>query len=190
MNKFFGETNLVDAPIIHALFNNTKLSWIWLIARVYVGYQWVTASLHKLSDPAWMQTGEALKGYWMRAVSIPEAPAKPPINYEWFRTFIQSLLDNQSYVWFGKLIAIGEFLVGIALILGIFVGLAAFFGGLMNLNFLLAGSLSSGPVLLVLEILIVIAWKIAGHLGVNYFIHKHFGTFWQPGPLLKKQKTV
>lgn len=187
MTKFFGPTPLVDAPIIKAIFGNTKMAWLWLIVRVYVGYQWINASLHKLSDPAWMQTGAALKGYWTNAVRIPEAPARPPINYEWYRAFIQSLLDNESYVWFAKLVAVGELLVGIALIIGLFVGLAAFFGGLMNMNFLLAGSLSSGPVLLILEILLMIAWKIAGHLGVNYFIHKHFGTFWQPGPGLRKK---
>jgi len=66
------------------------------------------------------------------------------------------------------------------LILGLFVGVAAFFGSAMNFNFLLAGSISAGPLLLVLQILLMIAWKIAGHLGVNYYIHKRFGTFWQP----------
>lgn len=186
MSTFFGPTKLEDAPLIKALFNNTKWSWLWLIVRVYVGYQWLTASLHKLVDPKWMQTGEALKGYWLNAVRIPEAPARPPINYDWYRTFIQSMLDSQSYVWFAKLIAVGEFLVGVALIIGLFVGLAAFFGGLMNFNFLLAGSLSSGPVLLLLEILLMVAWKTAGHLGVNYFIHKYLGTFWQAG-LIKQR---
>lgn len=187
MAKFFGPTELQDAPAVKALFSNTKLAWIWLIVRVYVGYQWFEASLHKLSDPAWMSTGEAIKGYWLHAVSIPEAPARPPIYYDWYRSFIQLLLDSGSEVWFGKLIAVGELLVGIALIIGLFVGVSAFLGGLMNMNFLLAGSLSSGPVLLVLEILLVIAWKTAGHLGVNYFVHKHFGTFWQPGPGLRKK---
>lgn len=188
MSAFFGPSQLTNAPFIKSLFSNTKWSWLWLIVRVYVGYQWVNASLHKLSDPAWMQTGEALKGYWSNAVRIPEPPARPPINYEWYRSFIQSMLDNQSYVWFAKLIAIGEMLVGVALIIGLFVGLAAFFGGLMNWSFLLAGSLSAGPVLLVLEILLIVAWKIAGHLGVNYFVHKNFGTFWQPGPVLKRKQ--
>ena len=187
MAKFFGQSELQDAPIIKALFSNTKLAWIWLIVRVYVGYQWVEASLHKLSDPAWMKTGEAIRGFWLHAVSIPEAPATPPIHYEWYRSFVQSLLDSGSYVWFGKLIAIGELLVGIALIIGLFVGLAAFFGGVMNMNFLLAGSNSSGPVMLLLEILLMIAWKTAGHLGANYFVHKFFGTFWQPGPGLRKK---
>ena len=135
MSKFFGPSQLQDAPFIKFMFSNTKMAWLWLVVRVYVGYQWVNASLHKLSAPEWMQTGDALKGYWMHAVSIPEAPAKPPINFEWYRSFIQSMLDSQTYVWFAKLIAIGEFVVGIALIIGLFVGLAAFFGGVMNLQF-------------------------------------------------------
>lgn len=180
MSKFFGPSELKEAPIVRFLFSDTRMAWLWLIARVYVGYQWVEASLHKLSAPEWMQTGFALKGYWENAVKIPEAPARAPIYFDWYRQFIQSMLDSDAYVWFAKLIAVGEFLVGIALIIGLFAGTAAFFGGLMNLNFLLAGSLSSGPILLILEILLVIAWKISGHLGVNYFIHKRFGTFWQP----------
>ncbi len=187
MSKLFHPSHLEDAPFIKSIFSNTKWAWLWLAVRIYVGYQWLNASLHKLSDPKWMQTGEALKGYWTNAVRIPEAPAKPPINYDWYRSFIQTMLDRESYVWFAKLIAVGELLVGVALIIGLFVGVAAFFGGLMNFNFLLAGSLSSGPVLLLLEILLMIAWKISGHWGVNYFIHKYFGTFWQPGPGLKRK---
>lgn len=189
MSKFFGDTTLVDMPVFRALFNNPKLSWVWLLARVWVGVQWVQGSLHKLSDPAWMQTGDALKGFWMHVVAIPEAPARPLITFDWYRTFIQSLIDSNSHVWFAKVISISELLVGIALILGVFAGTAAFFGGLMNLSFMLAGSTGAGPLMLVIEILLMVAWKIAGHIGVNYFIHNKFGTFWQPGPLLKKQKS-
>ena len=186
-NFLFGPHNLEDAPAIKAIFNSPKFAWLWLIVRVYLGYQWVTASLHKLSSPDWMQTGVALKGYWAHAVAIPEAPAKAAINYAWYRSFLQSLLDSNSYVWFAKLIAVGEFLVGIALIAGVFVGLAAFFSFLMNFNFLLAGSLSSGPVLLVLAMLLMIAWKIAGYYGLNRLWLKYVGTFWQPGVWFKKK---
>jgi thiosulfate dehydrogenase [quinone] large subunit len=186
-NFLFGPHNLEDAPAIKAIFNSPKFAWLWLIVRVYVGYNWVNASLHKLSSPAWMQTGDAIKGYWMHAVTVPEAPASAPIYYAWYRNFLQSMLDNNSYVWFGKLIAVGELLVGIALIAGIFVGLAAFFSFLMNLNFLLAGSLSSGPVLLVLAMLLMIAWKIAGYYGLNRLWLKYVGTFWQPGIWFKKK---
>ena len=110
--------------------------------------------------PKWMQTGEAIKGFWMRAVAVPEAPAKPLITFEWYRSFLQGLIDSNAQVWFGKLIAVGELLVGIALIAGIFVGIAAFFSFLMNFNFLLAGSNSTGPLLVVLAMLLMIAWKM------------------------------
>jgi thiosulfate dehydrogenase [quinone] large subunit len=186
-NALFGPHNMVDAPIINAIFNSTKFAWLWLIVRVYLGYQWIHSSLGKFEDPKWMQTGEAIKGYWTRAVAIPEAPARPAIYYGWYRDFIQGLLDSNSHVWFGKMIAVGEFLIGLGLILGAFVGMAAFFSALMNMNFLLAGSLNSGPVLLVLAILIMIAWKIAGYYGLNRFIFKHIGTFWKPGLWFRKK---
>jgi thiosulfate dehydrogenase [quinone] large subunit len=186
-NFLFGPHNLEDAPAIKAIFNSPKFAWLWLIVRVYLGYQWVTASLHKLSDPKWMQTGDAVKGFWMNAVKIPEAPARPAITFDWFRSFLQSLIDSNAQVWFGKLIAVGELLVGIALIAGIFVGMAAFFSFLMNLNFMLAGSNSTGPLLLVLAMLLMIAWKIAGYYGLNRFIFKYIGTFWKPGLWFRKK---
>ena len=183
----FGPTIMENPGMIDALFNKTNFSWLWLIVRVFVGLQWLTASLQKLSSPAWMQTGDALKAYWLNAVAIPASPAKPLIYYTWFRVIIQSLLDHQSYVWFGKMIAIGELLVGLSLILGFMVGVAAFFGAVMNLSFLLAGSLGSGPVLLVLEMLLLIAWKTAGYYGLDRYFFSFIGAPWKPGRWFQKK---
>jgi len=184
---FFGPTHMDNPKMIDALFGKTNFSWLWLIVRIFVGIQWLSASIHKLSSPAWIQTGEALKAYWMNAAAIPAAPAKPVIYYDWYRTFIQSLLNHQSYLWFGKLIAIGELLVGLALILGFLVGLTAFFGGLMNLSFMLAGSLGSGPVLIVLEMLLVVAWKTAGYYGLDRYFFNFIGAPWKPGRWFQKK---
>ncbi len=49
-------------------------------------------------------------------------------------------------------------------------GLAAFFGGFMNFNYLLAGSVSVNPILLVLEIGLVLAWRIAGWWGIDRWL--------------------
>lgn len=187
MNNLNNSVTMSDPPIANALFNNTKLAWIWLIVRVYVGYEWITAGLEKLESPAWMQGGTALKGYWTSAIAIPAAPAKPAITYGWYRDFIQFLLNQQSYVWFGKLVSIGEFLVGVALILGIFVGFAALFGGLMNFNYMLAGSASTNPVLFLLAILLILAWKVAGYWGLDRFVLRWLGTPWKPGDLFQKK---
>jgi thiosulfate dehydrogenase [quinone] large subunit len=96
------------------------------------------------------------------------------------------LLDSNSHVWFAKLVVAGEILIGIALILGLFTAIAAFFGGFMNWNFMMAGTASTNPVLLVLSILLILAWKTAGHWGVDRFILPIIGTTWQLGKLFQK----
>src|ERR1700690_1094530 len=108
---------ITDPPFAASFFGSPRWAWLWLIARVYIGYQWITAGLEKLQTPAWSQTGLALKGFWMGAVAIPAAPARPAITYDWYRAFLQALLNAQSYVWFSKLIIAGEILIGLALIL-------------------------------------------------------------------------
>ena len=77
------------------------------------------------------------------------------------------MLNHEWYTWFAKLIAIGEALVGIGLIVGALVGIAAFFGTFMNFNFMMAGSASSNPVLFGLAVFLVLGWKIAGYFGVD-----------------------
>jgi thiosulfate dehydrogenase [quinone] large subunit len=88
-------------------------------------------------------------------------------------------VDNGSYVWFAKLIAIGELLIGVGLIVGAFVGIAAFFGALMNWIFIMAGSASTNGLLLVGAIVLILAWKVAGYYGADYFLLRYLGTPWQ-----------
>ena len=166
-----------NPPIARFLFEDTRFAVVWLVIRVLLGLSWIDAASHKLGDPKWMQTGEALKGYWTNAVRIPET-GKPAIAFDWYRGFIQGLLDSGAYVWFAKLVAVGELLIGVALIVGAFVGIAAFAGGLMNWNFLMAGSASTNPLLFLAAILLVLAWKTAGYYGVDRFLLPRLGTPW------------
>jgi thiosulfate dehydrogenase (quinone) large subunit len=190
MKRLSTTTAMTDAPFFTNLFNSPRWAWLWLVARVWLGYEWIQAGWHKVTSGDWMTTGETLKGFWERAVAVPEAPARPLINYDWYRSFIQMLLDTKSYTWFAKLVAVGEVLVGVALILGIFVGFAAFFGGLMNLSYLLAGTVSTNPLMLVLAILLLVAWKTAGYFGGDYFVHKYVGTPWNKGLWFKKKSAA
>lgn len=167
-----------DPPLAKFLFSDTRFGIVWLVVRVLLGWEWLQAGLHKLEDPRWMETGEALQGYWTRAVAIPET-GRPAITYSWYRDFLQGLLDSGSYVWFAKLVAIGEFLVGLGLIVGLFVGIAAFFGVLMNWNFIMAGSASSNGFLMIVGILLILAWKTAGYYGLDRYALPYLGTPWK-----------
>ncbi len=178
---------LSDPPAARALFDSTRLAWLWLIVRLYLGYEWFTAGWEKLQNPAWSVTGAALKGFWTNAVAVPAAPARPAIAFGWYRSFIQFLLDTNAYTWFSKLVIAGEILVGIALILGIFTGIAAFFGGLLNWNFMMAGSASTNPFMFLLTVFIILAWKTAGWWGLDRWVLPALGTPWAPGKAFKNR---
>ena len=175
---------LLDNPRwVAALFNSTEFGWVWLIARVYVGWGWLHSGWEKVNSDGWMAGGASLQGYWQRAVAIPET-GRPAITYDWYRAFLQYLLDAETFTWFAKLVAFGEVLVGIALLLGIFTGIAAFFGAFMNWNFMLAGSASTNPVMGIVGIGIMVAWKTAGWWGLDRFVLPYVGAPWERGPVL------
>lgn len=167
-----------DPPFVHKLLNDRRFSVLWLVLRIWLGIQWVEAALGKIGNPAWVDGGAALKGFWSGAVAIP-ADGRPAIAFDWYRGFLQTLLEAEAYTWFAPMVAYGELLVGIALILGAFTGFAAFFSGLMNWNFMMAGSASTNPLLFIIAVGLIMAWKVAGYIGLDYFLLPALGTPWR-----------
>ena len=128
-----------------------------------------------------MDGGTALQGYWERAVAVPEGGGTPRASYGLYREYLQYMLDNEWYTWFAKVIAVGEVLIGIGLILGALTGIAAFAGALMNMSFMLAGSVSTNPILFFVSIFIILGWRVAGWLGVDRVLLPLLGVPWSPG---------
>lgn len=178
----------VEGPgVSRFLFNNSAAGLFWLPVRVFVGVAWLDAGLHKFNDPAWTQGGSALRAYWDRAVAIPEAPGRPAITFEWYRDFLNILRDANAETWFAWLVTLGELAVGVGLILGALTGIAAFFGAFMNMSFLLAGSASTNPVMFILAIGLMLAWKVAGYYGLDRWLLPRLGTPWRPGAMFARR---
>jgi thiosulfate dehydrogenase (quinone) large subunit len=161
------------------LFSNTRAGLFWLPIRLFLGFSWLVSGWGKLTGEGWIDGGSSLAAYWERAVSIPEAPGRPPITYDWYRDFIQFLLDGNHETWFSFVIVFGEIAVGIGLIIGALTGVAAFFGALMNMSFLLAGTASTNPVLFTAAIGLILAWRVAGYYGVDRWLLPMLGTPWR-----------
>lgn len=164
---------------------------VWLLIRIYVGWAWLEAGWHKVETVGpgnYIVDGSGILAFWTRIAAIPAAPAKPAITYDWYRGFIQFLIDNHAEAVMGKVIAFGETAVGVGLILGAFVGIAAVGGAFMNLNFMLAGSSSTNPVMLLLGFLLVLAWKTAGYIGLDRFLLPLLGTPWRTNKDEKPQR--
>jgi thiosulfate dehydrogenase [quinone] large subunit len=173
------QTVEVEGPAFaRYLFSNTRAGLFWLPVRIFLGFEWIEAGWHKLTGTGWIDGGSALLGYWQNAVKIPEAPARPPISFEWYRSFLQFLIDNHAQTWFAWLITFGEIAVGLGLLLGALTGVAAFFGALMNMSFLLAGSASVNPILFTFAVGLMLAWKVAGYYGVDRYLLPMLGVPW------------
>jgi thiosulfate dehydrogenase [quinone] large subunit len=182
----FGDRKTADATVVEVegpaftryLFGNTRAGLFWLPIRLFLGFAWIEAAVHKITGGGWLDGGTALKGFWTAAVAIPDK-GRPPISFEWYRDFINLLLNNDAYTWFAPLIAFGELAVGVGLVIGMLTGIAAFFGALMNMSFLLAGSASTNPVLFTFAIGLILAWRVAGYYGVDRYLLPMLGTPWR-----------
>ena len=173
------------------LFSNSRAGLFWLPIRLFLGFSWLEAGWHKATSDGWINNGgSALAGYWTNAVKIPaEGQGRPPITYEWYRDFINVLLQGHHEAWFAWLITFGEIAVGLGLIFGCLTGIAAFFGALMNMSFLLAGSASTNPVLFTMAIGIILAWRVAGYYGLDRYLLPALGAPWRPGTVFARQPT-
>ncbi len=169
-------------PLAKFLFSNTKSATLWLAVRLYVGWQWLQAGWPKVTSQAWAgeDAGQALTGFLNQALQKADLQ-------EWYVWLIENMflphVEILSYI-----ISWGELLVGVALVLGAFTGLAAFFGFFMNLNFLLAGTVGINPVLLVLSTGLMASWKVAGYIGLDRYLLPFWGTPWQRGRLFRTKK--
>jgi thiosulfate dehydrogenase [quinone] large subunit len=84
-------------------------------------------------------------------------------------------------------VTFGELLIGAAFFLGLFTWIAAFFGIFMNLNYLLSESVAQNPIMLLLSIMILLAWRIASWWGIDRWALVRIGTPWQPGSIFQKE---
>jgi thiosulfate dehydrogenase [quinone] large subunit len=176
-----------EPKIAQLLFSNTKTAWVWLVIRVYVGWAWLMAGIGKVGSSAWTgdNAGAAVEGFVQGALS--KMSGDHPDVQAWYGWFLENAVLPNADI-FGYIIAYGEVLVGVALIAGLFVGIAAFFGIFMNVNFMLAGTVSTNPILFVLTLGILMAWRVAGYIGLDRWVLQALGTPWQPKVWTENEK--
>lgn len=179
-----------SSPLSKLLFANTRIAWLWFLIRLYVSYQWLTNGIakltgHSIAFDSFGKTGNAwvfvahgdagLKAFIANALTHASGPF--PSVQGWYAAFLEHVvLPNVSV--FAYIITFGEVLVGVGLLLGAFTGIAAFFGIAMNMNYLLAGSVSINPILCICSVLLVLAWRVSGFWGLDRYLLPLLGTPW------------
>jgi thiosulfate dehydrogenase [quinone] large subunit len=76
-----------ESPVSRLFFANTRMSWLWLVVRLYVGYEWVMSALGKLGNPAW--TGDKAGAAITRFVNgaLQKAGGEHPDVTQWYASF-------------------------------------------------------------------------------------------------------
>lgn len=158
-----------EPQISKFLFASRYMAPFWTVVRVYLGWLWLDAGWGKVNNPAWVgeNAGVAIRGFLTRAVGLSQGES--PSVTGWYAWMIENLFLPMS-TFMSYVVAFGEVVVGLALIVGLLTGAAAFFGGLMNVAFLLAGTLSTNPIMFMLATWLVLAWRIAGYYGLDYWV--------------------
>jgi len=65
---------------------------------------------------------------------------------------------------------VGEVVIGVALLAGIFTGIAAALGATLHFAFRFSGVAGVNPACLLAEVLLIAAWRVAGQLGADYWL--------------------
>ena len=146
------------------LRENRIAAAILTIIRLVLGYSWLTAGWGKLSSGAFDASG-----YLANAIANPVKGPDGNMVYGWYITFLKGMaLPNIEL--FNFIVPLGEFLIGLGLILGCLTTAAAFFGLVMNFSFFLAGTVSHIPTDLFLGAILLVSGLNAGYYGLDRWV--------------------
>jgi thiosulfate dehydrogenase (quinone) large subunit len=167
------------------LFRSRAASVLWLVARLWLGYGWLNAGYQKLwgSEKAafWNGGGAGVKGFATAGVTGSTAGKGSGASYGWWAAFLHNfVVPNAS--WIAKVVTVSELVIGVLLILGLFTGAAAFAGLTLNLVYMFTGSAGVNPAYAVVAVLLILAWRNAGYLGLDRLILPVMRNRFRPGP--------
>jgi thiosulfate dehydrogenase [quinone] large subunit len=171
-----------EPAIARFFLGSTGSAGMWFVVRMYVGEQWLLAGIDKIQTGF---NGAAIKGFAEGALS--KAGGAHPSVQGWYASFLKDYVIPHPGTW-AFAITWGETAVGLGLLVGALTGIAAGFGVLMNLNYLLSGTVSVNPILGVLGLFLVLSWRVCGWIGLDRVLLPAIGLPWKPGPLFSRPK--
>lgn len=149
----------------------------WLAARLWLGYKFVDAAREKVtgdSRDAWIgdHAGAGVTGFLKHSLDLApggKLAGDHPAVAGWYAGLIRHVFLPHATA-FSYLVAFGELLVGIALILGLLTRFSAAMGVLMNFAFLFAGSAGDNVPMVLLGMPTLLVGAAAGYYGLDHVL--------------------
>src|SRR5579884_1355718 len=117
-------STVLDEPrLARLLFADTRFAPLWLVIRLPLGMWWLEQGRQRVTSGSWMYGGAALGDGWRSTIETLPGSG-PPID-GWQRAIAGFGLTHGLERWLAPIAAIGQTLIGVALILGALTSVAA-----------------------------------------------------------------
>jgi thiosulfate dehydrogenase [quinone] large subunit len=150
-------------PVLQYLTRSKVMAIGWTAIRVWLGIMWIQAGVAKLwgaENPAFLHNnGAGVAGFAAHGVAA----------YSWWGSFLHSFVVPNSG-WIGVLVAVAEFLVGCALVLGLFTPIAALGSLALLFTYVMSGTASVCALYALCAIVLLATWRTSSWIGVDGLI--------------------
>jgi thiosulfate dehydrogenase [quinone] large subunit len=154
----------IKTPQVLQYLTRSKLMAVgWTAIRVWLGIMWIQAGVSKLwgaENPSFLHgNGSGVAGFAAHGVSA----------YSWWGSFLHNFVVPNSG-WIGVLVAVAEFVIGCALVLGLFTPIAALGSLALLFTYVMSGTASVCAFYALCAIVLLATWRTSGWIGADGLI--------------------
>jgi len=159
-----GDPSKVTTPRpLYRLQRSKYAALVWTAMRVWLGIMWLQAGVAKIwgaENPGFLHNGGAgVKGFASHGVAA----------YSWWGSFLHSFVVPNAG-WIGILVALAEFAIGAALVLGFLTPFAALGSLALLFTYVMSGTASVCAFYALFAIVIIAMWRTSSWIGVDGLI--------------------
>ena len=164
LEKLIGNPSNVRTPrSLYWLQRSKGAALVWNAMRIWLGVMWLQAGIAKIwgaENPAFLHHGGAgVAGFAAHGVAA----------YSWWGSFLHSFVVPNAG-WIGILVALAEFAIGVALVVGFLTPVACLGSLLLLFTYVMSGTASVCAFYALFALVILAMWRTSSWIGVDGLI--------------------
>jgi thiosulfate dehydrogenase [quinone] large subunit len=156
-------SELTVPRVLQWLARSKVMAVAWTAMRIWLGIMWIQAGTSKLwgaENPAFLHHGGAgVAGFATHGTAA----------YTWWHSFLTGFVVPNAG-WIAVLVAVAEFAIGVALVLGLFTRLAALGSLVLLFTYVMSGTASVCGFYALFALVLLATWRTSSWIGAGGLI--------------------